>query len=69
MATKKSDWIYLGVGLVSTWWLTQQQNGDNPQLKLMWSLVRACRVIRLAAYKVENAVLKEIDKELDSYGH
>jgi hypothetical protein len=67
MSVKGSDWVYLGVGLASTWYLTKMQNGDHPELDMLRGMLRVVWWLEKRLAKMESALLAEIDRELDSW--
>lgn len=68
MTAKKSDWLYLGAGVLSTWWLTKMQNGKNPNLEILRNMLQVVRWLERRLYIMDIAIMAEIDRELDSWG-
>lgn len=62
------DWAYLALGIISTWWLTKEERGENPGMHLMWTGVKVCRSVRAVLYRTETSLMNAIDKELEN-GH
>lgn len=67
MSVKRSDWLYLGAGLVSTWYLTKMQNGSNPTLDMLRSLHIAVRRAQVMLMRLDDKIRAGIDRELDTW--
>lgn len=65
----KADWLYLSIGLLSTWWLTKLQMGKDPELEFLTACLKLVRRAERYLRELDTTLTDAIDRELDNYGN